>query len=350
MMIMKTPPIDLPERYQPTGGIFAGGHGEVFICNDSYLDRVVAIKFARYDSEQDDLISEAKAQASIESKHVVRIFDLITSDYSDQVGIVMEYLPGSDLHSECFRNDDEFLKKLYQIACGLSDIHARGLIHRDVKPKNMKYSSSGILKIYDFGISSQSEYVQTDGGKGTNVYRGPEYYGVQPINLSQAADVYSFGVSMWWLIANSFPIELKTMPPTLPKSFATIKNDLPSKVITVLDKCFSPDPDKRPTMHDIKDVVVSEIVYGKHTGRFTLDGTSHEIRHSVGKQVKVGGFYNSIVVKYDGYHFEIVEVSGNVYLNGHTATVGSILPKSCVLEVGKAQFVTFDMSNPEVVI
>ncbi len=132
----------IPPRYVPTGKILTGGTGEVLICQDTSLERDVAIKFIQNVENQRRLFDEIAALQKIRSKHVVQIFDVFLNEVDRRIGIVQEYISGGDLVSFAERGSislNEYLKVIYQIASGISDIHAQGLIHRDVKPNNIKF-------------------------------------------------------------------------------------------------------------------------------------------------------------------------------------------------------------------
>ena len=353
---MQNPPIEIPERYEPTGTVFTGAQGDVFLCRDTNLNRDVAIKFARDTTNPATLLGEVRALASIQSKHVIRLYDVIDSPDSNIIGLIVEFLPGDDLSQYCARDVRELLLIMYQIACGLSDIHAAQTIHRDVKPKNMKFGDDGILKLFDFGLSCQTDDAETEVARGTRVYRGPEYYNPPPITLTDAADTYAFGVTVWWLVANSFPWQLRDTPPKRPDSFATHALPLPARIVDLLDRTFDPDPDKRPSIVAIRDEIARQLLFGQHRARFS-DGTRSVEVTEVGKAVRVSLNQEcSAVILYDGLEFRLSAVIGDVFLNGVAATAGDLLPDSCVLILGDAsmeynrKFVTFDVSHPEVVL
>ncbi len=127
----------------------------VFMCTDSVLERSVALKVMPNSSNTRRLKDELNALFKIRSKHVVQVYDVCVDD--NNVGIIQEYVDGKDLFSEDLAPTDckNYLQMLWQISSGISDIHDEGLIHRDIKPNNMKIDREGILKIFDFGLAQR---------------------------------------------------------------------------------------------------------------------------------------------------------------------------------------------------
>ncbi len=163
---------EFPSRYQYQEQCFEGGQGKIYLCQDTHLDRLVAIKYLK--GEPSPLRKEAVALSKVRSKHVVEVYDFITDGL--ETAIVEEYISGSDL-TKCHEQQltsDKYLKILYQIACGIADIHAAGYIHRDIKPGNIKLSEENIIKILDFGLSSHSDNANTINLRGTMPYIAPE--------------------------------------------------------------------------------------------------------------------------------------------------------------------------------
>src|SRR5579862_1874206 len=142
----------IANRYVPTGNIAAGGMGEIIECTDSHLQRRVIIKRLQAGVEERRLIDEQKALAKLRSKHVVQLFDIINLSDGKKLdkAIVIEFIEGANLDVGSFTVSREYLHVLWQIACGLTDIHQAGVIHRDIKLNNIRRDKEGVVKIIDF--------------------------------------------------------------------------------------------------------------------------------------------------------------------------------------------------------
>jgi eukaryotic-like serine/threonine-protein kinase len=354
------PPLELPARYVFSGTVLKGGQGSVYVCRDENLARDVAIKFHEDSTDLDILRDEIRSLRSVESKHVVQIYDILQE--GDIIGLVQEFIPGSDLsdHAATFATPGHYLKLLYQIAAGIADIHAAGKIHRDIKPNNMKLDSENILKIFDFGLAcDQSPAPVTAAARGTHAFRSPELYRTTPVTFTSAVDTYAFGVSAWFLLSGSIPEALLELPPqirTRPPSFSEHPLTLPTEIVALLDATISLNPNDRPGMSIVRDAIKTRILEGQHRGCFVHNGTAYELSSTAeASKINVPG-KGSVSINYDGLFFRITETRGDVSINGIPAASGTLLPGSSVIIIGDASapaqraFITFDISHPEVVL
>jgi serine/threonine-protein kinase len=354
-----TPPVKLPARYEYTGTSLAGGQGEVFVCTDTYLERSVAIKFLKDCTDVATLRNEIRFLSSVESKHVVQIYDLIGD--STIVGLVQEYIPGEDLWEVSNKITDlsHYIKILYQIASGIADIHAAGRIHRDIKPNNMKLDAEGIVKIFDFGLACEQEPdLKTTMARGTHGFRAPELYQTSPITFSREVDTYAFGVTAWVLGTGSLPDALQEVPPqskTPVPSLTSHPLKPPKALADILDRTLSTDPGTRPAMADVRDAIARRLLHGQHQGCLLYNGTPYKLSGAgKGTKITVPG-KGGLSIYYSGASFRISELTGDISINGIPAQVGQDLPGSCVIIIGSQansyrDFITFDISHPEVVL
>jgi len=353
----------IPSRYVPTEQVLIGGMGVVLVCQDTNLDRKVAIKFIQDVRDQRRLFDELTALQKIRSKHVVQIFDVFLNEADRRVGIVQEYVSGDDLQSffadRSSLSIDEYLKVLYQISSGISDIHAQGLIHRDIKPNNMKFDQANIIKIFDFGLARFSgKDDSTVGFVGTEGFAAPELYISGFVPFTNAVDTYAFGITAWYLSGEEIPKDLLRRPPhlaTIP-SFSSIPLGIPDAIVKVLDRTLTEDATERPAMSEIKDILGNYLLHGKHRGLLVYESNTYTLE-TINQVVKLGvKNYGSIHIKYDGFNFLVDAVNGSVFVNNQLVEKGQALPKSCVITLednfGKRGrlFLTFDISNPEVVL
>ena len=158
-------------RYIPTGVTEAGGIGTVSFCTDTNLDRKVAIKYLYDGGDHSRLLDELAALQRIRSKHVVRVLDVVYEkpDGGQQMGLVLEFISGKSVAELVGQvaADQSFVRLVYQMACGIADIHDVRVIHRDIKPLNMKVDDEQILKIIDFNLARDIKDGKTQGFKGT---------------------------------------------------------------------------------------------------------------------------------------------------------------------------------------
>src|SRR5437667_12663682 len=124
----------LPSRYQPTGRHFGGGQGVVSVWKDQSLGREVAVKVLSSGGIGGSLRDEAALLATIRSKHVVELFEVGVDLSTGKEYLIMEFVGGSELNGYKPNDLQSLYLTLYQITCGLADIHAAGCIHRDLKP------------------------------------------------------------------------------------------------------------------------------------------------------------------------------------------------------------------------
>jgi serine/threonine protein kinase len=345
-----------PPRYKASGEVLEGGQGEVWICKDTYLERQVAIKFLKDVKDVETTTRELAAIREIRSKHVVQVFDLINPEGPD-IGVVQEFLPGDEV-TACTEGDgeldlDRYLKTLYQVASGISDIHDFDCVHRDIKPNNMKFGHENIIQIFDFGLSGFAKHnEETAKGRGTNIFRAPELYGKTAVKPT--LDTYAFGATAWFL-ADKLPKVLTEHPPQKSARVPSLDHVLfgcEKSLIELLDSCLSVNPKDRPEMRLVANALKRQLLKGKHRARFSPE----KVISKVGQSTKLTGAFGEITVRYDGFDFIVQAATAEVSINGMPAAVGQMLPLSCVITIGlpergaQRDFAPFEISHPEVVL
>ena len=228
----------------------AGGMGEVYIATDNRLDREVAIKIlpeevAKNSQAVSRFHREAKALAALSHPNILAIYDV-----GEQDGIVyavMELLKGETLRSYLVRTKMPWDKAAAIGACiadGLAAAHSQGVIHRDLKPENIFLTSTGGVKVLDFGLarrdpiakitSEETESQLTDAGilMGTLPYMSPEQ--LRRLPLDARSDLFSFGTMLYEMISGRRPFSGKTTADLsasiLKEEPVSIKVDCPSKL------------------------------------------------------------------------------------------------------------------------
>jgi serine/threonine protein kinase len=351
-----------PARFQKTSKpSLSGGYGLVEVWHDTSLDRDVAIKWtAPEDAKQ--LLSEFRALSQRPSAYIVEIYDLVLTSAGELRGIVIEYLSGKGFEViQLTKEEDrpQAVTLLYQMAQGLADFHAAGLVHRDVKPANAVCTAEGRLKLVDFGLSSPGKGAETVEAKGTLGFAAPEFFGKPPIAITPAMDVYSFGMVCWQKLVGTLPT---VGPMGLPDSayyplpsIAT-KIALPARLADMIDQCMLWNAEDRPKMQSVADVLMAELMFGKHTACIMIAGQPPQaVTTDTEKVSNLTTPHGAIDIGYDGYQFTIKKVQGEVFVNNSPVAVGKSLHEGCLVTFGGKQlggsrlFVPFRQSSPEIV-
>lgn len=358
--------IVIPPRYQPVGPPASGGMSHATLCRDTHLNRDVIVKELQAGEEQRRLMDEITALGSVRSKHVVQIYDVVRNETGDVVGLVEENIPGDDLETLIPITDPgQFLRIAYGIACGIADIHAVNVVHRDIKPNNIKFDAEGCPKIFDFGLARDNSTGEaaTQGAVGTRGYMPPEIC-VEPHEhaaLGQPVDVYAFGATLLKMVRGRLPNQLRALPPLLPCSdanFASQSLVLPQQIASLANACLAASAGDRPTMPQIRDAIGGELLRDGHKATFVFNGEVHVLsanRRAVNITIPQKGVAR---VSYDGLKFMITPTSGAVYVNNVQVAVNKpyVLPGSCVLTFGipaltwARTHIPLDVSHPEVVL
>jgi eukaryotic-like serine/threonine-protein kinase len=351
-------PFKLPPRYEFDGPRLQGGQGYVYVCTDNYLERKVAIKVMKSVHDTSALQKELASIQAVRSRHIAQVYDLVFAKNSGMIGLVQEYVPGPDLEEYANLKKD-FLALVYQVACGLADIHRSSRIHRDIKPSNIRLDGEKIAKILDFGLATVAKPdAETVHSRGTQYYIAPELYQSPPVKYTAVVDTFAFGVTARVVAdGGKLPLGLKQTPPyaTPLPSFSSCIIGLPQEVVALLDRCLAVKPQDRPKMDEIRDALAKRLVFGQHRGMITDQGKTHELS-SVGQTVTLRVQNDTMTIKYDGLDFIVDAVSGDVFINNHAAQQGTSLPASCVITLGGPQlgqartFVPFNVSHPAVVL
>jgi len=333
------------------------------VCLDNHLGRNVLIKELQPGVDQRRLLDEIAALTAIRSKHVVQLYDVVRDAKSNIVGIVEEYIPGEDLLSLVPVSDlSLFLRTAYAMACGISDIHATGRVHRDIKPNNVKFDAEGCLKIFDFGLArTGSVDAATQGAVGTTGYMAPELCvdDDQIADFDQAIDTYAFGATMLRLLAGTLPPDLRRSPPRLPcaaADFSAQSLQLPMEVAAALNRCLSFDRGDRPEMAFVRETVGAELLRDQHRAAFVVQGTLHNLSATQRNVTITLTPLGAARFTYDGLRFLVTPVTGEIFVNNVPVGAESVLPKSSVVTFGGTDrgmgrvHVPFDVSHPEVVL
>jgi serine/threonine-protein kinase len=196
-------------RYALLCKIAAGGMGTVWVASRGLSARpLFAVKVAHAHLADDasfrrTIVREARAASLVVHPNVVRLFDV--EEDAHEVRLVMEWVDGASLAelAEAGRLEPGVVARIVlDVIDGLSAVHARALIHRDVSPQNILVGTDGVAKLADFGLakSEQSDASTTEGTvKGKLAYVAPEY--VRGKTIDARVDVFALGVVFWESLA-----------------------------------------------------------------------------------------------------------------------------------------------------
>jgi serine/threonine protein kinase len=241
-----------------------GGMGTVYKARDTLLDRFVALKLLRKDigggiDQTAQLRQEARVAASVNHPNVIQVFSS-GSDHG-QFYLVMELVDHGSLDDFIEQRkrlpEEQALEAGIQVAKGLRAAHAKGLIHRDVKPANILFADEHTAKIGDFGLAGvAAEKAETLGEIwGTPYYVAPERLNNEPEDFR--SDIYSLGATLFHAVAGKAPIEGETNSAVAllnlkkkPFDLRRIAPDASAATARVFHRMIAPNPLHRFSSYD----------------------------------------------------------------------------------------------------
>jgi tetratricopeptide (TPR) repeat protein/predicted Ser/Thr protein kinase len=253
-------------HYRVAEKIGAGGMGEVYRCHDEHLDREVAIKVLPPGTLADErsrkrFRKEALTLSKLNHPNIATIHDFDTQQGIDF--LVMEYIPGITLSDKIAGRplpEKEVVSLGTQLAEGLSAAHERGVVHRDLKPQNLRLTSDGRLKILDFGLAKLQPALTAnalteslsgaEGLSGTLLYMAPEQ--ILGEEVDQRTDIHAAGVVLFEMATGKQPfLEFErsqiigAILRKSPRAVSTLNPKMPSELERIIGKCLEKDPGSR---------------------------------------------------------------------------------------------------------
>jgi tetratricopeptide (TPR) repeat protein len=261
-----------------------GAFGTIYLAHDTLLDRPVAIKELAFAAQSDEVafkrfIQEARVAGGLSHPHIVTVYTLKVLD--PNVYLVMEYLPGGSLRGLLEQRGPLPVEEAARIAAdvceGLAAAHAKGIVHRDVKPENILIAENGRAKVGDFGIAHVPRHAgglsltQTGFQPGTLLYMSPEQIRGEPVD--GRSDVYQVGAVLYEMLTGRHYIDLEalerraretagsnvmlfqarlfellseTICSRAPEDIRRIRSDLPVWICQVLSAMLEKPADRRP--------------------------------------------------------------------------------------------------------
>jgi len=251
--------MDRVGRYQLQGKLGEGGMGVVYKAFDPLLQRVVAVKLIAGNMDDDpDLrrrfFTEARAAGQLSHRNLVTIHDL--GEEQGQPYFAMEFLEGRDLGRRIRSQEPMTLSRkldiVAQVGEGLRYAHALGVTHRDIKPGNIFLTSSGEVKLLDFGLARLhgSEMTRSHSLLGTVSYMAPEQ--IRGERADARTDLFSLGVVLYELLSgrrafegDSFATTLHRILEGAPEPLAKLDPCLPQELINIVDRALAKAPEDR---------------------------------------------------------------------------------------------------------
>ncbi|HZQ53634.1 MAG TPA: serine/threonine-protein kinase [Bryobacteraceae bacterium] len=275
--------------YRIIGAIGAGGMGTVYKVQHVISDRIEALKVILPDmigtpELADRFIREIKLQARLSHPNIASLHNALRLD--NQLLMVMEYLDGMTLYAKLREGKlppATSIDIVLQVLNALGYAHAKGVIHRDVKPANIMLTTSGVVKLMDFGIARSAtdtlQLTQTGAAVGSVYYMSPEQVQGRPVDAR--SDLYSVGVVLYEMVTGCKPLKgdsswtvMNAHLIQVPQSPATLNSELSPPFCLAILKALEKNPLHRyqsasefadvlsavRTRHDVPSPHLSDVV------------------------------------------------------------------------------------------
>jgi len=247
-------------KYEVSEQIGVGGFGAVYRGRDPFIKRTVAIKTCQVNDEEikHRFFREAELAGNLHHRNITTIYDFGVENGIPY--IVQEFLTGEDLDRKIKRGDAIAIPRkieiLMAIAEGLGYAHAASIVHRDVKPANVRILEDGTVKVMDFGIAkslqTESNLTQTGITLGTSAYLAPEQ--IRGEAIDPRTDVFAMGVLSYELFTYRKPFRGEHLSTILykilnenPEPIPTIAPDVPPGLVAIVSRALAKNPADRYT-------------------------------------------------------------------------------------------------------
>ncbi|MBN2320084.1 MAG: tetratricopeptide repeat protein [Acidobacteria bacterium] len=258
-------------HYRIVENLGRGGMGDVYLAEDTSLQRMVAIKFLSPDKQQDHtaqyrILREARSAAGLDHANICTIHEVGSTEGRDF--IVMEYVDGRTLRDRIAEGPmglEEALRLIGHVVEALEEAHGNGIIHKDLKPANIMITRKGFAKVMDFGLAMKlpgSDSIESgadtltttvwgrDSG-GTPAYMSPEQLLGESIDVQ--SDIFSLGIVFYELLSGQHPFRAANPVATVDRilheehePILKFNPGIPDEVGKLIDRMLAKDPKERP--------------------------------------------------------------------------------------------------------
>ncbi len=249
------------KQFDKLKSIGGGSQGDVFLCKDRRLERVVAIKslhpkLVNNPTNKRRFKEEAKLLAQLKDERIITLYDYIED--ATTLHLILEYAEGVHLGLYIEKNKSIQLSRalniFIQVVKAVDYAHTMNILHRDIKPANIMLDSDDNIKIIDFGIgkNEKSNHNVTVLTQGTNPGYTPRYMTPEHVlgnAITKASDIYSLGVTFWEMLSGKKPyidvsgdFQLKTKIQSEPLPYL---DHIPKKINDIIEKATLKDPKLR---------------------------------------------------------------------------------------------------------
>ncbi len=336
-------------HYRIIEKIGAGGMGDVYLAEDSKLDRKVALKFlpphlCRDEDCRSRFKREAQAAAKLNHPNIVTIFEV--GDHSGRPYFAMEHIEGRAL-KEVIKNDELPISGIIDIAIGICEglikAHQAGIMHRDIKPANIVIDADGRPRLLDFGLAAiQGLEKLTIAGStlGTIGYMSPDQ--LEGKDMDRRSDLFSFGVVLYEMVAGRLPFKgdceaavnhalLNSDPEPLARFRANVSAELDRIILKALRKDINSRYQSAvDLLADLKDhqsksklspqfsedlkmlVVLPFDNLGPADEEYFADGMTEELISRLSVVRKLGVISRTSSMKYKNKHITIREIGADL--------------------------------------
>jgi eukaryotic-like serine/threonine-protein kinase len=269
-------------KYQVIKLLGSGATSEVFLCNDPFNGRDVAVKVVSTEIFDDPargklfkklFVNEASLAGKLQHPHIVQIYDAVAEEKLRY--IVMEYVDGGTLEQFCPSDSllpiEQLVEMVFKCTRALEFAHRKGITHRDLKPANIMHAGGTDVKITDFGAAliASAETTQV-AAIGSPAYMSPQQVKEHP--LDHRTDIYSMGVVMYHLLTGRLPFQasnnfsliyqITNLDPPTPSS---IRPEIPAIVDSIVMRAMAREledryPDWEAFSLDLADAFRTEYI------------------------------------------------------------------------------------------